>query len=508
MRYMTNRSRAVSVTLLAVWTLVGCSNAHDSPLTPAPVPSPKQVAADSTVLTRPARPLTVSVSLDQTRSVRAYVTTDGGTVSATGADGTRYTLEIPKDALLEAQYITLTPVAETGGKPIGSNGPAAAVQFEPEGLRFLTPATLRIDPAKPIPLEQQVGLGWHGAGQETHLEPLDPSSANIVMHIAHFSGVGVGMVYLGDNNWGPSADFREVTPQEFEDRANQYISQLLAEERQRELSGKEADPQVWQTVSEVLRQEWVVVIKPMLDRAMQDCDYAEANMSKVTGFGHTVALLGIDDIASSIWTGYGAAIENCWKEQKGKCRMVDDVARLQQILQVARMEQLLGGSANLNDIPICGSGYTGTFQATVVATPEGATMTITGSVMFTRDSVDGSREYFRPSSGTVSWTISGPYAGGCTVSGSGTVAVKPTDGTLQVIHGLDGMAHYTGSGATNFFDNLNVTCAGKQVTIPEAGRITWFNPPLGLITAPGSGSQLTGSREDASGKWSWNLQVQ
>jgi hypothetical protein len=217
-------------------------------------------------------------------------------------------------------------------------------------------------------------------------------------------------------------------------------------------------------------------------------------MAKVMGFGRTIALFGMDDIAPNIMTGLAAAVENCWKDQKDKCRMGDDSARLQQILGVMRMVQLVGGDAQLSEVPICGTNYLGKFEATVVATPEGATMTVSGTVKFTLDHQEGVTQYFKPSSGTVSWKISGPYAGNCTVSGSGTVTVKPTDGTLQVTHGLD--------------ENLTVTCAGSQLTIPEAGRVTWFNPPLGLITASGNGAQISGSRQDPTGNWSWNLQVQ
>jgi len=509
MLYTKKRSPVAGLLPFAVVALVGCSGSDAGPTSADSGPPPKPVVADSTVLTRPAQPLTVSTTLDQTRSTRVHVTTDGGTVTATGADGTRYTLTIPKDALLADQDITLTPIATIDGQAIGSGGPAAAVQFEPEGLRLLTPATLRIDPAKPIPLEDQVAVGWHGAGQDTHLEPLDPKSSAIVLSIVHFSGVGVGLVYLGDGIYGPSAQWSRYTPEEFEDRANQYISQLLAEERYRQLTGQPSDPTVWDKVRAVYEEEWRLVIQPILERSIQDCTYAKANMSKVLSFGHSVSIMGWEDLASDIVPGLLKAADNCWKEQMGQCRIADDSARLAQILSIMRMEALLGNeSLKLGDIPVCGSGYTGTFQATVQATPQGGTMTITASVVFTLDHQDNFTQYFKPASGTVSWSVSGPYAGGCTVSGSGTVAVKPTDATLQVTHDLNGVTKYTGSGATNFFDNLTVNCGGQQITIPEAGRITWFNPPLGLITEPGIGAQLTGSREDPTGKWSWNLQLQ
>ena len=60
-------------------------------------------------------------------------TTSGATITATGADGTRYTLTIPANALLARQVIKVTPPTTIGGLPL-SGGLVGAVQLAPDGL--------------------------------------------------------------------------------------------------------------------------------------------------------------------------------------------------------------------------------------------------------------------------------------------------------------------------------------------------------------------------------------
>src|SRR5690606_25346614 len=65
------------------------------------------------------------------------------TITATSADGTRYTLEVPRHALREPTEIRLTPLASIEHFPTAA-GASAAVLFEPDGLTFTVPAELTI----------------------------------------------------------------------------------------------------------------------------------------------------------------------------------------------------------------------------------------------------------------------------------------------------------------------------------------------------------------------------
>src|SRR5690348_14436311 len=73
---------------------------------------------------------------DKARTVKLTIPLTGGSLSATGGDGTVYTLTVPDKALLSAQEISMTPLAAMDALPLGG-GLAAGVQLEPEGLRFL-----------------------------------------------------------------------------------------------------------------------------------------------------------------------------------------------------------------------------------------------------------------------------------------------------------------------------------------------------------------------------------
>src|SRR5574338_1642300 len=136
-------------------------------------------------------------------------------------------------------------------------------------------------------------------------------------------------------------------------------------------------------------------------------------------------------------------------------------------------------------------------------------MTISGSVLFARDRQEGLTEFFKPVSGTLSWKLSGPYAGQCRVAASGTVSVKPRDGTLEITHGTNRVTSYTGIGSWGFVENLTITCPDRRYVIPDAGQVRWFNPPRAPVPVlGGAGDQLAGSYTDLTGRWSWNLQVQ
>src|SRR6266498_2004085 len=77
---------------------------------PKPKPKPKPKPPKKiTIPTRP-NPVTVSPQVDESRSASATIDAAGGTVSASGPNGTSYTLSVPAGALFEDTAITLTPV--------------------------------------------------------------------------------------------------------------------------------------------------------------------------------------------------------------------------------------------------------------------------------------------------------------------------------------------------------------------------------------------------------------
>ena len=113
----------------------------------------------------------VQVAPEADRTVTAIIGVDGGTLRATAADGSRYELVIPPDALDFDETISLTPVRAMDGLPL-SGGLAGAVLLEPAGIVFYEPATLFITPAAVPAGEVTVGFAFDGAGEEFHLQHL------------------------------------------------------------------------------------------------------------------------------------------------------------------------------------------------------------------------------------------------------------------------------------------------------------------------------------------------
>ena len=121
---------------------------------------------------------------------------EGGTLSATGADGTQYRLDIPGDALLVETKIRLIPAAVTG-LPFGGEQTYAA-QLQPEGLTFNNFATLSILPAQEIPLKEQLFFGYQAEGKDVIFAPPVKDSKELKIQLLHFSGYGVTKGLLAD----------------------------------------------------------------------------------------------------------------------------------------------------------------------------------------------------------------------------------------------------------------------------------------------------------------------
>src|SRR5262245_9778627 len=101
---------------------------------------------------------------DDSHQATGLVTTAGGTLTATAADGTSYALEVPAGALPDDETITLTPLAAVGGIPVGKRI-LAGVHAEPSGLQFVMPATLTITLPR-APAERLVGFVYDGEGTD------------------------------------------------------------------------------------------------------------------------------------------------------------------------------------------------------------------------------------------------------------------------------------------------------------------------------------------------------
>lgn len=206
----TWRGRSTPVSLLLAIALLGvaCGGAptptgsagpgsSSSPETSASPGSGADLGDLAWIFETPVEPVDVAVALDAGKKAEALIPIEGGSLSATGADGTVFTLDIPKDALLTETTIGLTPVASLSGMPFG-NEQTYAVQLSPDGLFLYDVAILTITPADPIPKGEQIVFGYLKDGKDVILAAPVLDSSEIKIEVLHFSGNGVTRGLLAD----------------------------------------------------------------------------------------------------------------------------------------------------------------------------------------------------------------------------------------------------------------------------------------------------------------------
>jgi hypothetical protein len=134
-------------------------------------------------------PVDLEITLDEESAVGKEIGPDGGSLEAVGADGTRYLLEVPPQALFSLVNIHLTPAVSVSGNPI-SGETSGLVQLQPEGLVFSEPAVLSIFPAAASQTGETVAFGSRGQGEDFHLYPEEEIDGGVKLRINHFSGFG------------------------------------------------------------------------------------------------------------------------------------------------------------------------------------------------------------------------------------------------------------------------------------------------------------------------------
>jgi hypothetical protein len=193
----------------------------------------------------------VQVTLDTSLTKTQAIGPLGGSIQLTDAQGTRFMVAFPAQALPTVTDITVTPVAAISGLPF-SGGLKAAVRIEPEGLIPARTVRLTITPASPVPPAQQLTFSFRGLHGELFLAP-PLAGAPIVVPVHRLGGFGLGA--------GTAADLAAQLlrlPTREEDRLSQRLAGLILPLRR---SGKVTPPAA---VAQILQQEFTTRIKPRL----------------------------------------------------------------------------------------------------------------------------------------------------------------------------------------------------------------------------------------------------
>jgi hypothetical protein len=262
-------------------------------------------------------PLDVGVAVDPARSATALVTPSaGGTISATGADGTSYTLVVPPNALFDAVTVRMTPVTAIEGSPL-SGGLVGAVQLEPAGLRLADVATLAVVPVQAIDAATTVGFGTEHAGTDFHLLPGSLAGPALVLHLSHFSVKGFAR--------GTTLEQRRAidrVPRSIE----AYIASIIAAERRQGILGIEDDNATLPPGLNDLIKSLVVdqVILPRFEAGRTDCFAFIHAMNTYVGWIRQHAIMDLDvELApgdlQAINAAASAGAANCAAELMERC---------------------------------------------------------------------------------------------------------------------------------------------------------------------------------------------
>ena len=235
---------------------------------------------------------------DSTRTVSAELDATGGSISATAADGTRFVLDLPPDALGGQTTVRMTPSA-VEDFPL-SKGFIGGVQLEPEGLILLVPATLTIKPGRIALRPDAVAFAYRGQGQEFALDVNTISSDAMTLQLLHFSGYGGGVP-------GPSDSLSQAFLDPL-DALRQQAMQILERSRPTEDDeGNEVPPELTRAEVDALLSQLLIDAfnnyLPALDIMASDCDLATLQ---------TVVEITIGTIRTARMTGHGEQSADRW----------------------------------------------------------------------------------------------------------------------------------------------------------------------------------------------------
>jgi|GEM_PF-6781654 len=278
----------------------------------------------------------VIVTVDEPRAATKTLPLEGGTLEATGADGTVYSLTIPPGALLLETTITMTPIVAISGGDL-PEGALFGVDLQPSGLRLYEFAELRIAPPAPSSAASLAGFSYEGDGDDLHRYPAALDAGQILLHVIHFSGAGAKIcVELCPPPIDPPP--QPITESELE----AVIAQLDPH-----------DPFYASRLAELLHAYYDLFIAPDLPRMQQDCEYATGRIPKVLAWSRTNQLLlneeGFESKNQTIGDALVGSVANCWSEATEACLDPSNAYQVGNLLQIARQAQLLGGDPEVFD---------------------------------------------------------------------------------------------------------------------------------------------------------------
>ena len=329
---------------------------------PPAAPSGPTDLVPAGTFTAEARPLDLTVETDDARTTEAFVDRDGATLEATGADGTTYTLTIPRDAVWPPTSISMTPLGSIGaGNARVQSGALFGVRLEPSGLELLAPARLLISPATVLDDVDYFWFSYHDQGRDAAIALADPNDP-LALPIDHFSGAGIvrrqGSATGGDDESGQiEVLFDQIVSRMAADCLSGVVGHAAGVERNAALLGQDPPETTMRDVAEAAQWRYLDEVIPPLIRvaghAAASCADANALIGALLDAARQRGLLGLssDEEPTALDEAYDAVAEQaypvveaaCRRDAARACRETGDITEtIRRALTEQRSKALLG----------------------------------------------------------------------------------------------------------------------------------------------------------------------
>jgi hypothetical protein len=282
---------------------------------------------------------------DSGRAASANLGEPGGRVTATGADGTVFTLEVPPGALMGPETVTLTPVSRIDRFPF-SGGLVAGVEIQPVGRTLRLGGTLTIQPASPPPAERALPFSYGAGGADFILYPRDPDSSALRLPVERLGGYGVG-------EGGPD-DADDQAAREPAGPLAPYL-QRYAHEVFRKILGQISPDELAARGAEIFHEAFEVFFSPLRGlegfaevarKEDQPCPIQERreDLDSLLSYERQRQMLGVSTERDSaeLFAYLIGLLHSCQKEAFDRCVANTDPYEALWMLQLARQLQLLG----------------------------------------------------------------------------------------------------------------------------------------------------------------------
>jgi hypothetical protein len=299
-----------SLIVAALLLLAACATHEPPDSNPNPVHDSEEIDLEALA----ANPHHVSITLDSSRRVTHKITPEGGTLSTTAANGTVFTLRVPKNAVLSDLEVSMTPITTINGLPL-TGGYIGAVHLEPEGMEFLEPVKLTIRAPQPFDTSKLTGLNSHELGKGFYLQPRTVSGQTITLSLAHFSNPGAALWSDADIEF-----IKSIIPNAPRDRFEHSITVSTI------------------TVRPVTARidNYYAQVKSRLESALTDDSKLKGAIREFLTWRKTVSELGLNETYKAKifqgWTLVAGGIEGAVEKAYAKCVVNDDFTNVVDIL--------------------------------------------------------------------------------------------------------------------------------------------------------------------------------